>query len=425
MNIILWLPLVLLVTGQMAMGESYRYQTDGEKIAENIFGSMRPEGRALRLDLGGYRANVEARVDCGNVDLNVDISAWYKNLLDQSEGFFRLWRDRETLVKTAGLLAVSRAFPKVYAYLTHNSLRLEDKLGLKFDMCKTIDNYLDSQGEKGRKQLKAEAQLRCVKDKVSKGVSMAIAVEKCQGKSGLPLVDFQNWASGSTTSATQDALRALVAFSRRHSSEGGYKRIASILGEIEVTSGGYFVPVFSEKILYPDGVVTESMSIAQECKLRDSIEQAAKPEDPIKAAVWKVTRKHVLRAHMDYLSIMSEADRRLACNMLGRSIGTAAAEEFGVELKATMAVAMQHPKIPEELKNEYRQRTEDTLESIFLAARKEKALSVPEALTLISAHGRVIQEKSELIGRKTSSGKITKEVLNKDVSKCVDESTCH
>ena len=417
--------MILALFSTQATGSTYRHSMTGERLASDFFGGYYGD-RALKLDAGNFSVVSETTVDCGKIDFNLNVGAMFKNIKNQMEGLVNMWKGGD-IARSLGAIALAKAYPSVYAFLTENNARIDEKLNLRYNMCRDIDKYLKGQAEEGKKELQSRAQKECIKDTIRGGETMAVAIQRCQNRTGLPIVDFANAYRDARTRGSQKTLKALVNFAKRNSSDKGYNRLASVLGEIQVSSSGYWEPLFDEKILYTDSVVDESTALARgsdDCKFQSYYTRTQAPDDPMEKAVWKVTRRYFKKEHNDYLKIMGGAEKKLCCQFISKSIGTQASKEFGIELDGTMKAALMHPKVPDDLKKEFEVRTERAVQGILLAAENSEAASVPEALQLLVEYGKLVQQKSELVGRRSSAGRINSDANEMDTKSCTDSISC-
>lgn len=431
MKILLFISLAVAATPCLA--ENIKFEFGSESVAKEFFGINDSSVSVLEIDLGGYSLKVEPRVQCGKIDLDTNVKVWYDDLRKTTENFVNYWKDGNTIIHTAGMLALAEGLPKVYSYLTKNRLLVENKIKSRLDLCQHIDKYLEGRAGEGARLLRTEAQNKCIKRESEKTGSYAKAVELCSHKTGLPLRDFENWMKGATKQGAQRVLKGITSFVHKSNKNGSisdtlYNRITSLLGDIEVQDdSGVWKPLFEKSLLTPEGLVkVQSKSIEDKgCTFESYLNPNTKvPEDPFEAGIYQVVRSKVRPIHIKYMKLLNGNEKKMVCFMLSKSIGREAAKNVSEDVLSQMATGQKHPAIPSKLTEVFYTRANRFTKNLTSYLERGNVPTVSESLELVVKYGKLKAYQSEQVARELSGGSINNKIQENSVKKCVDALTC-
>lgn len=426
------LPSLLMGTGALAEPATpYRYDTNtrASDFAREFFGSNGNQTRAPRLDMGNVGVNVGTELDCGKLDVRANIRGEFNKIQEQVKALIpKNASDVTDLVSRTAMISVCYAYPTVCAQIRHDFVSLQANLNLRAQACQAMDKFIDSQADKGAKQLRAEAQAECVSSQVRSGVDPSTATGNCQSRSGLPIRDFQAGLEKKFTTRKQKVLSAIVKFA--HVSEPTmYAFLTSFLGEIEVQADGYWQPLFTSGMLRPYDVAAEFLAEGQEraCGNLGAVLARGTPQGSTVMArsVSEVVRKRISQEDISNLDDLGTEDRKLACAALGRAIGQVAAEKSAAEGEAIVASGLLNTAIPNSLRDEYRSRSNAAFVALRKTLESDQIPPLETVRTAVAQLARATREKNRLIASGISSGKVENSRQESQVkSDCVDTLSC-
>jgi hypothetical protein len=417
--------LVLKSFGLSLAQDSYRYeeQTKASEFAREFFGPAGVHERAPGLDMGRYRAGVSAKIDCGSLDLQGNLSAEFENLQAQIKEL--LGQNPVALAQKGAMLTTCYAFPTVCAQLRHDFLALQSTINLRAQACRAMDDFIDSSAEKGAKQLRAEAQAECTKAKVAQGGSLSSAMRQCQGQTGLPLRDFQAGLEKKFMTGRQKVLESMAKFAKADSGPT-YDFLAGVLGEIEVQEDGYWQPMFAKGMLRPHEVAGGFLAEG-EARLCGDLKDVFRDRggSATEAALYKTAKEKLTKDDLSNLEDLEREDRRLACAALGRSLGQVAAQKTVAEGEAVLASGLLNTAIPNSLRDEYRSRGESAFEALRKSLASEEISPLDEVRRAVSLLAKATREKNRILAGEVSRGRL--ENYRQDTplkSDCTDTLSC-
>lgn len=415
--------LVLLLVPGAAFAQG-QFQFDGgigpSDFADASFGPRYGNRPAPPVPLGSFKAGLKTTLECGKLDVQGNLRSEWHNVQAQLTSAFG---DLESLAPQATMVALCYTFPNACAQLRHDVLSLKANLNIKNRACQAIDRFIDSQADKGRRQLKARAVSRCIEEKKSKlGYSSAFDVCQNESGSGLPMRDFSRAFNETFTSKAQKTLEAMVTFAQAPES---YIFLAQLLGETLATPDGRWESDFSKGMLRPFQVAENHLLLGEEIlcsgwkRLLDGDPDTDAPEYPF----IQVARRKLTSRDIRNLEVLEPRDRNLACAALGRAIGKVALKSQGTKHQAVLATGLTNNAIPQGLRDEYRKRSDASFTALWESLRATEIPQVDEVRGLIARLARVTRERRVAMTR-TLSGTRLSEELPETRDDCLDVLGC-
>jgi len=415
--------LFFLVTAQGAERTTYRYSGN---LAEEMFGKIDRENLRLGFELGEMKAGIDADISCGKVSLDINFNAQLNNLKDQLNDFVNFWKDGSNWLRF-GMAELCSLAPKSCAALRHDSFKIDNIIGQRFNACSYIDKKINSASERGRKELQANAVKKCMEKAVKGGRSTADATKECEGQTGLPLTDFQNWATKGVTRGKQKVLQAIVNFGKKNISKNYYNTYASLLGEIEVMKNGQWQPQFEQKLFYPDDYVNTQIALISSCNTlllyTDKKSPSELKEMSLEEKVFRrIVRKNFSKKYIKRI-ISYRVDNQILCSLLAKSVALEGVKLVGESLKEVKTSTQIHPVLPETLKNEYSKRI-DIVYAGLLSAVENNDLTIPKAKSQIQKYELLMAKNNRMNSSTIGKGISTNRSIISESEQCVDEESC-
>ncbi len=410
--------------------EPYRYdlQTSASDFARQFFGDVRYPQRGHNLDMGNVGIGVSTELDCGKLDVKANIKGEFRKLQEQVKAIIpRNASDVTDLVSRAAMISVCYAYPTVCAQLRHDFLALQANLNLRSQACRAMDSFIDSQADKGAKQLRAESQAQCVSEQTRSGVDPSTATASCQSKTGLPIRDFTAGLEKKFMRGRQKVLLAIVNFAK---DRPAYDFLASLLGEIEVQEDGYWQPIFAVGMLRPNDAARNVLALGEDkvCRSLSTILLAGRMEngDLPERAVVEIVKRRLTLDDVQNLEDLAPPDRQLACAALGRAIGKVSAESVAARAEAVLASGLLSSAIPNSLRDEYRSRGENAFLALRRAIEIDQIPTLEEVRRAIADLARVTRERSRIIAGQVNEGRVQNSRSENTVkSDCTDTLSCN
>jgi len=423
---------LILSVGAVASAQplqTYRYdlQTNASEFAKQWFGPTRASERSQNLNMGNARIGVSTELDCGKLDIRANIRGEFNKLQEQVKGLIpRTASDVTDLISRAAMITTCYAYPTVCAQLRHDFLALQANLNLRSQACRAIDSFIDSQADKGAKQLRAESQAHCVSEQVRSGTDPSTATANCQNRSGLPIRDFTAGLEKKFTQGKQKVLWAIVDFAK---DRPAYQFVASLLGEIEVQEDGYWQPLFTAGMLRPNDAARNVLATGEQlvCQRLAALLYTGRNDvnDAVEQAIGETIRRRLSFDDVQHLEDLAPADKQLACAALGRAVGKMAAQSLAARGEAVVASGLLNSAIPNSLRDEYRSRSD----TAFLALRRtlevDQIPSLEEVRLAISELARATRERNRIIAAQVNDARLQNSRTESAVqSDCVDTLSC-
>jgi hypothetical protein len=397
---------VLFVIGESLFAQAaiYRYERDTQAsdFARSFFGSPTRFSASKSLSLGSYSASAATSLDCGNLDITANFHQEFKRLQEQIKQILpSSASDWQSLGGKMAMLSICYAYPTICAQLRHDFLSLQGNLDLRAQGCKAIDTYLNSQGDVGAKQLRAEAQAHCIDSQLKGGADLASASAECQGKSGLALRDFSAGLEKKFSRKKQKVLDSMLRFAKSDD-KATYTFLSTMLGEVEVQEDGYWQPLFDKGMLHPHEVAQNFLAEGESkacAKLEKVLSGSlgARPGDLVGSTIVSVIKTRLSKEDVRNLDDLSEADRALSCAGLGRAIGQVAAEKASAKAEAVLASGLLNTSIPDDLRQEYSARSGNAFKALLKAIESDQIPPLDEVRSAIASLAKATREKNRAI----------------------------
>jgi hypothetical protein len=365
---------------------------DASGFADRSFGPTGRSRRAESHELGRFEARLRTRLDCGQLGVEGNLRAEWDNVQEQiSQAFKGIAEDPSRIVQGAAMMSLCYAFPTACAQLRHDMLSVKANLDLKANACRAIDSFIDTQAEKGLKAARARALEDCVTRKT-------------------------------TTSNVQKTLDALVNFAQSPSS---YAFLARLLGETLVLPDGRWEADFSKGMQRPSEVAENYLSSGEgyvcgswlSSRPPNGAERNEQTE-----ALERAAKRHLTARDKDNLSLLDARDRSLACAALGRSLGAVALEGDAAHHRAVLASGLLNNAIPQELRDEYRSRSEASFEALQASLEASLPPPVDDVRELIDRLARITRARRLAVNETLARNRLPQATSPAD--DCVDALGC-
>ena len=379
-----------------------------------------------KIDAGGFQFEVGSKLECGKIDVTANIKGQFKELQDQLYGLIpQNASEAKDLLAKSAFTTICYAYPTICAQLRHDWLSIQGKLNLRAQACAAVDKFIDNQANKGANQLKAEAIARCVSDEAGSSGDVASAMQKCQGKSGLAMRDFQTGVMRRFGYEKQKVLKSILSFAKDTTS---YDFLSSFLGEIQVGTDGGWVPLFDRGLLRPadvaDAFLTKGQSLV--CAQMESILAGHFRDSGVyESDVAAVVKKKLNSQTAADLSDLSNADRQIACLALGRAVGKEAALQASSRYESTVSTGLLNTAIPESLRAEYRDRSLSAFPALRQAIEGEEIPSVERVRAELSDFAKLQRTKTKILASETNRARLNNSLGDgRSASDCADSLSC-
>lgn len=390
----------------------YNLQTKASDYARGAFGPSGSFEQVPQLDVGNFSADIHTDLDCGNIDIKANFTGEFKRLQEQIKQLIPNENNIGDYIAKSAMIGTCYAFPTVCAELRHNFLSLQGNLNLRAKACEAIDKFIDSQADKGAKQLKAEAQYDCASKLIHGPQKMdpSAAMEACSNTTGLGIRDFSNAMDKTFKTGPQKVLSAILGFAQDQQS---YPFLSTLVGEIEVQGDGYWKPVFASGMRRPNDVAEsflshgESLVCSQLLEIMGNTFSAG--GDLAKATVASVIKKRLTKEDLSNLSDLGPEDQKLACAALGRAVGQVGAEKLIAKQEATLASGLLNSAIPNSLRDEYRGRGQTAFAAVRKTIESEQIPSIDFVRQAVADLARATRQRNRLLASQISQGRIANE----------------
>jgi hypothetical protein len=332
----------------------------------------------------------------------------------------------EFITKSA-FITMCYAYPSICAQLRHDWLSIQGKLNLRAQACAAIDKFIDSQADKGARQLKSEALADCVSKKSRDTGDVAAALSFCQTdpKAGLIFRDFQSGLLRSIAGEKQKVLKSILSFAK---DETSYNFLSSFLGEIEVGTEGGWVPLFDKGLLRPSDVADTFLTKGQTAVcggLENILSGRYVATDVYETEVANVAKRKLNAQTLADLNDLSNADRQIACLALGRAIGKEAAQKAASRYESAVSTGLLNTAIPEPLRAEYRERSLSAFPAMRQALEGEVIPSIERVRSDLAEFARLQRAKTSILASETNRARL-KNIMGdgQSASACTDSLSC-
>ena len=348
------------------------YSSRSQDIINEFFGKKNSfvKPTPIQFELGGVGVGAATRLSCGNINVVSQFDAYMKDINTQLKVVLETVKDipahPDKYAVAGAMVTICYMNPVVCDQIRNFKLDLSALLNFRFDTCKAIDSYIDKRSDQGS-QMIAEAKAECVNSKINSGIDMAVAVSACDSQSSFSMRDFNSNLNKKFTNEKQKTLLSIVNFSQ---SSNYYDYIKPILGEIEVQSDGYYKPLFDSGMLKPYDAAKQILIQAQEniCDLNNfkniltgsSISSKDKIDEKLKVFM----RNKLTLQDFKNLQVLRADEKDAACNALSRVVAKEAGHDLTSEARSVVVSGLNNPNIPQDLKNEYLKKSENSFKEI-------------------------------------------------------------
>ena len=427
-------PLVLAVLLPMGAQAQRDFQFKNEfsttDEATRAFGVPLPHSKNdPSLNAGAFKFELGSKLECGNIDVNANITGQFEELQKQLRDLVP--KDAAAARKfltASAFTTVCYAYPTICAQLRHDWLSIQGKLNLRAQACAAVDKFIDSQADKGARQLKAEAQADCVRKRAGAGGDLAAALQHCQSKeglSGLAMRDFQTGMMRKMNGEKQRVLRSMLSFAK---DETAYDFLSTFLGEILINTDGGWEPLFDRGVLRPADVADAFLTRGQSLlcnRLADIHSGRFVTSNTYETEVAALVKRKVPLGVLADLDVLSGPDRRIACLALGRSVGREAALKASSRYESLVSTGLLNTAIPESLRSEYRDRTLAAFPALRAALESEDIPSVERVRADLAAFAAATRAKSALLASEANRGRLQNTINDaRAEANCSDSLTC-
>lgn len=406
-----------------ANGDAYfrnknEYKTSD--AAKRYFGAKDNYNPVPGIDFGNIQAEISTKMDCGRIDLVTNFEGQFKKIREQATAFVK---NIDGYLSAAPMLAVCYMSPAGCAILRHDQFIFSQNLNLRAQACAAINNFIDSQAEKGAQQLQAEAKRNCVSGKLNDGSGhdMASATAECEDTSGMPLRDLSDGLRKTFTNSKQRVLYAMLG---QIDETQSYPYLASILGEIEIQEDGYWQPLWPHKMFKPYQVAANTLNQSKDVvcnNLESTLSGTVSSNDFVKTTI----KEKLSAEDASNLDDLLTDDRKIACAALGKALGAIAAKRSAAKSEAIITTAVTNGALPEGLREEYRRRSSTAFETLRMAVESEQIPNVEEVRNAVRELASAQRKYNRASAAGLSQSRLQNQVqkLSEDVD-CTDTNSC-
>ena len=422
-----------IFSGAFAQTE-YRYKNQfstGEE-ASRLFGIPPTHSQNdPSLDAGSFKFELGSTLECGNIDIKANIQGQFEELQKQLKKLVpQNAAEAQKLLTASAFTTMCYAYPTICAQLRHDWLSIQGKLNLRAQACAAVDKFIDSQADKGARQLKSEALAACVnkhagENKGDVAAAMTYCQDPAQNKSGLVMRDFQSGLMRKVSGEKQRVLKSLLSFSK---DDASYDFLASFLGEIQVGTDGNWEPLFDKGLLRPTDVADTFLTKGQSLlcnRLEDILKGRFVATGIYETEVVSVVKRKLSKQTSNDIADLSLADKQIACLALGRSIGKEAALRASSRFESSVSVGLLNTAIPEPLRAEYRDRALSAFPAMRQALDGETIPSVDRVRFDLSEFAKLQRAKTTLLASETNRARLKNSIGDsRSATECADSLSC-
>lgn len=407
----------------------YKNEFSTADEAQRMFGlPPKHDEQDPTLSAGGFRFDLGSSLECGSIDVNANIMGQWNELQSQLRGLIPKRGEEVDYAKKIAFMSICYSSPTLCAQLRHDWLSIQGKLNLRAQACAAVDKFIDNQADKGARQLRAEAQAQCARDRLGKfDGDMAASLQSCQkdGVSGLKLRDFQSGVMREMDGAKQKVLQSMLSFAK---DETSYSFLSTFLGEVMVNTDGQWEPLFDKGIMRPadvaDAFLTRGQGLAC-ARVGDVLAGRYVTSNVYETEVAHIIRRKLSRAVVEDLDVLAAPDRQLACLALGRAVGREAALKAAAKYQSLVSTGLLNTAIPEPLRAEYRDRVSTAFPSLRAAIDSEEIPPVEAVRAELAAFARAQRAKTALLAAEANRGRTRNTIEDANgATECIDSLTC-
>ena len=401
----------------------YSQRVSASEMSEWFFGKATPikKRKRMALNVGRVNLRVSTSLQCGKLSLDANIGAELKKLRDQlssAAGQLKSMLSGESIL----IATVCYYKPNVCAHIRHFTAILQEELNMQMDSCRAIDTFINSQADKGRKQLQAEAVRQCVE---GKGSSMgASQMRECLQASGTA----RNLLYPLTKKIAKGKQHVLSSLLRVVKQSDNYTLLAQLLGEVELRENGYWIKALPQGLLKPADYVDNINSTAQATTCSTATLRAwitnknyQKPSVGVAKYIHEIIKEKISKNTIRDLESLPHIDRQRACRSLGLSLAQLAIKRFTASGRSTLTAALANDALPDTLGEFYRNRSEMTFAAINAKMSAQEIRPVSAVIAKIGQLGRYYRQRN----REVAAGVTARKIFNKELeNECTDAFSC-
>jgi len=415
----------------------YKNETSTTEEVTRLFGVPPPHSKTdPSLNAGAFKFELGSKLECGNIDINANLMGQFNELQAQLKSLVpKNAAEARKFITASAFTTVCYAYPTICAQLRHDWLSIQGKLNLRAQACAAVDKFIDSQADKGARQLKSEAHAACVEqarnaharsaDRFKGSFDIGSALQRCQGSTGLAMRDFQTGVMRQMGSEKQRVLRSMLSFAK---DETAYDFLTTFLGEILINTDGGWEPLFDKGLLRPADVADAFLTRGQALvcnRLREIHTGRFVTSNTYESEVAALLKRKVPAGALDDLDVLSGPDRRIACLALGRAVGREAALKASSRYESLVSTGLLNTAIPEALRDEYRDRTLAAFPALRAALESEDIPSVERVRADFAAFAAATRAKSALLASEANRGRLQNTINDRNAeANCFDSLTC-
>lgn len=419
--------LLIILTGKAEGKDAvidYSQRISASEMSEWFFGKATPieKRKRMALNVGRVNLKVSTSLQCGKLSLNANLKAGLDDLKLQLSSAAN---ELKTMLSGESLAIATVCYykPNVCAHIRHFTATLQKELNMQMDNCRAIDAFIDSQAEKGRKQLQAEAVRQCI-DNANRELSASQKLRDCMQKSG----QARNLLYPLSKVIAKGKQHVLSSLLRVVKQSDDYTLLAQLLGEIELRENGYWVKALPRGLLQPADYVdninrTAQATTCNTSALREWItnDSYQKPSVGIAKYVHEIIKEKISENTIRDLESLPHVDRQRACRSLGLSLAQLAIKRFTAHGQSTLTSALANDALPDALAEFYRNRSEMTFAAINAKIAAQEIWPVSAVIAKIGQLGRYYRQRS----REVAAGVTARKIFNKELeNECTDSFSC-
>lgn len=401
---------------------NYSNSITASEASEWFFGKSTPPAERIKLALnvGRINARLGTKLKCGNLSLDANLGAEFEKLQEQLQKSISSLEDMIT-GGGAAVAVVCYYKPNVCAHMRHFSAMIQEELNIQMDACRSVDNFISEQAEKGQKELRAKATQDCIDEKGPE-ISPSVMREclKSEGTARNLLSPF----SKKIASGKQKVLSSILEVVNESED---YNLWAQMLGEVELHKNGYWSKAFPKDQLKPDSYVDNVMIASQKAscdpaRLRAIISSKEAPNtSDFDKYVTVVIREKLTKDTIYSLESLPKNERAMACTALGESLAALAVKRFKAKGESAVTSALASDALPDQLSEFYADRSQMTFSAIDSKLASKEIRPLSEVIERIGRLGAAYRKKS----REDAADITINKLKNKDLeNQCTDAFSC-
>ena len=246
-------------------------------MAVFVVRDVKDHGGQLEWDAYSVEASLSVTTDCGAIKIDADWEALAGDVNQLGE---QLVANLEKAAKAMPMLIICQVSPSLCAELKNLDFKIDSELGFRWDVCESINNFIDDKAQEGRQDAAARWYSKCVSDRTKSGMSEAVAQQTCledqkeeldeEGEDAFLVTSIaQGFLEEKVLTAPEKIIQAALqsAVGECSASSSGevectglkkamgddyYEFLRGLVGEFELQVDGTIIPVFTERVPMTD-----------------------------------------------------------------------------------------------------------------------------------------------------------------------------